>query len=67
MELFEADIEIDQVIYVKAVEVQENSTHKDLKDFIALWIGGLRIAMIGERPKDSGLKNLLVEPAIFGM
>ena len=70
--LVEADVVIDQAISAKAVEVLENSTHKYLKDFIALWMGGLRIAMtflgvICKRFKDSGLKHLLVESAIFGM
>ena len=70
--LVETDVVIDQAIYVKAVEVLENPTHKDLKDFIVLQMGGLSIAMtflgvIGKRFKDSGLKHLLVESAIFGM
>ena len=34
--LVETDVVIDQAIYVKAVEVLENSTHNDLKSFIAL-------------------------------
>ena len=70
--LVKADVVIDQAIYAKGVEVLENSTHKDLKDFIVLRMGGLRIAMtflgvIGKRFKDCDLKHLLVESAVFDM
>ena len=70
--LVETDVVIDQTISAKAAEVLENSTHKDLKDFIVLRTGGLSIAMtfvgvIGKRFKDSGLKHLLVESTVFGM
>ena len=43
--LFETDVVIDQAIYVNAVEVVENSTHQDLKNFIGLRMGVFRIAM----------------------
>ena len=70
--LVETDVVIDQTISAKAVEVLENSTHKDLKDFIVLRTGGLRIAMtfvgvIDKRFKDSGLKHLLADSTVFGM
>ena len=57
--LVETDVVIDQAIYVNTVEVLENLTHKDLKDFVVLRMGGFRIVMaflgvIGKRFK--GLK-----------
>ena len=70
--LVEADLEVDQAFYAKAVEIMENLAHKDLKDFIVLRMGGFHIAMtflsvIDKRFKDTGLKDLLVESALFGM
>ena len=72
MGLAETDVVIDQTIYAKAVKVLRNPAHKHLKDFIVLWMGGFCITMtflgvIGERFRDAGLKDLLVESTIFGM
>ena len=62
LELVKTNVVNDQAIYVKAVEVLENSTHKYLEDFIVLRMGGLRIAMIflsvvRKRFKECGLKH----------
>ena len=70
--LVEGDLVLDRAIYAKAVEIMENLPHKDLKDFIVLRIGGFHIAMtflgvIDKRFKDTGLRDLLVESALFGM
>ena len=70
--LVEADLVVDRAIYAKAVEIMENLSHKDLKDFIVLRMGGFHIAMIflgviDKRFKDTGLEDLLVESALFGM
>ena len=72
MELPEAHVVVDHTIYAVAIKFLKNLAHKDLKDFIALWMGGFCITMtflgvIGERFKDAGLKDLLVESTVFGM
>ena len=72
LRLVEADLVVDQPFHAKAVEIMENLAHKDLKDFIVLRMGGFHIAMtflgvIDKRFKDTGLKDLLVESALFGM
>ena len=72
MELPETHVVVDHTIYAVPTKFLKNLAHKDLKNFIMLWMGGFCITMtflgvIGERFKDAGLKGLLVESTVFGM
>lgn len=69
--LSDTDVVVDQTIYAKAVEIIENPTYKDLKEFIVLRMGAFHtscvfITVIGKRFGDAGLKDLLIESELFG-
>ena len=70
--LAKRDTIVDQTTDTKAVEAQENSTHKDLKGIIGLGVDGFFIVktflgIISKRFEDASLKRLLVESTLFSI
>ena len=65
------DLDFDHAIYMKALEVLQNSKNVELRDLINIRMGGfyacnMFLAVIGKRFQSAGLRDLIVEALLVG-